>query len=188
MPSTSLQPHDAQTRYIITGGPGVGKTTIINHLKSLGENAIYEAATDIIRQEQAKGNLAPWTNPSFEENIIDLQEKRQMEAAAAKTKRVFFDRSPIDTLTYRLMSEHKVTKKIKNAVVDILKNRFYNKTVFLIEHLHFYKKDEIRHETAEEALKIQNKLKEIYTKLGFRVVLIPSAPVEARVQRIMSTL
>ena len=35
-------------RYIITGGPGVGKTTIANHLKTLhGCKAIDEAAGDI---------------------------------------------------------------------------------------------------------------------------------------------
>lgn len=179
-------PSPTQARYIITGGPGVGKTTILKHLEKLGEAVVYEAATDIIKQETAEGKVAPWTDPRFEETIIALQEKRQMEAALTKAKRVFFDRTPIDTLTYRLMSKNKVTKELTNAVGNIMRERFYHETVFFIESLNFYKNDEVRHETQKEALEIQNKLKETYTLLGFKIISIPSDSVEERVKKMLS--
>lgn len=48
-----------QRRYIVTGGPGVGKTTIINFLEAQGYAVIHEAATDIIEAEKSCGVAEP---------------------------------------------------------------------------------------------------------------------------------
>lgn len=62
-----------QKRYIITGGPGVGKTTLIKYLEEQGEAVIHEAATDIIKSEIDKGIEEPWSKVSFREKVIALQ-------------------------------------------------------------------------------------------------------------------
>ncbi len=51
-------------RYILTGTPGSGKTSIIHTLKSQGYFVVEEAATDIITLEQANGDLMPGHNRS----------------------------------------------------------------------------------------------------------------------------
>ena len=46
-------------RFILTGTPGSGKTSVIRELETLGHAVIHEAATDVIAQEQAKGIEKP---------------------------------------------------------------------------------------------------------------------------------
>jgi len=177
-----------QKRYIITGAPGVGKTTIIKYLEGQGEAVVHEAARDLINGELNKGIPKPWPQAEFFEKITTLQKTRQLEASATKVQRLFFDRSPIDTMTIYSVLVAEPTAELKHAVQHILDEEFYQKTVFLIENLGFCEQDAVRCETQEEALKIQERLKENYTQLGFDVVSIPAGSVEDRVARIFSVL
>src|SRR6516164_8547641 len=47
-------------RYILTGTPGSGKTSLLHELKSQGYSVVEEAATDVIALEHRCGNLEPW--------------------------------------------------------------------------------------------------------------------------------
>lgn len=42
-------------KYVLTGGPGAGKTSLLIYLEILGELTIREAAEDLIRYQQALG-------------------------------------------------------------------------------------------------------------------------------------
>lgn len=46
-------------RFIVTGPPGAGKTTLILRLQQLGHDVVEEAATSVIAREQAAGVDAP---------------------------------------------------------------------------------------------------------------------------------
>lgn len=53
--------------FVFTGGPGVGKSTLIAHLAAAGELVAPENARAVIREETAAGRRgAPWwtTNAS----------------------------------------------------------------------------------------------------------------------------
>lgn len=65
-------------RFILTGAPGAGKTTLLRYLAKEGFFVAEEAATDVIAREQQKGVPEPWTDPSFIDMILDLQEQRQI--------------------------------------------------------------------------------------------------------------
>src|SRR5579883_2747384 len=84
-------------RYILTGTPGSGKTSIIHELKSLGYRTVEEAATDVNALELMNGNPDPWMLPDFIDKIVSLQKQRQLEAAAYPDELQFYDRSPICT-------------------------------------------------------------------------------------------
>ena len=47
-------------RFVLTGTPGSGKSSVIKELEKLGHTVIHEAATDLIRTEQAQGIEHPW--------------------------------------------------------------------------------------------------------------------------------
>src|SRR5918911_1067339 len=85
-------------RYILTGTPGSGKTSILQELKSQGYGVVEEAATDVIACEQRRGNREPWLQPDFIDAIVRLQKQRQLEAAMASDELQWYDRSPICTL------------------------------------------------------------------------------------------
>lgn len=82
-------------RYILTGTPGSGKTTIIRGLELMSYPIVEEAATAFIALEQVKGNLEPWTQPSFIDNIVEMQKQKQLETTNISSEIQFFDRSPI---------------------------------------------------------------------------------------------
>ncbi|WP_261881219.1 ATP-binding protein, partial [Mycobacterium marinum] len=46
-------------RYILTGTPGAGKTSIVRRLAELGHAVVAEAATDVILGRQARGEDEP---------------------------------------------------------------------------------------------------------------------------------
>ena len=47
-------------RFICTGTPGSGKTSVILALEKLWYVIVPESATDIIAESQAKGDMRPW--------------------------------------------------------------------------------------------------------------------------------
>lgn len=65
-------------RYVLTGAPGAGRTSILRCLDEFGHGVVEEAATAVIARVQALGEDQPWTDPSFIDEIVALQ--RQSEA------------------------------------------------------------------------------------------------------------
>jgi predicted ATPase len=49
--------------YVITGGPGVGKTSLLNALAQAGHQVVAEDARKIIKSQMAiSGDALPWKN------------------------------------------------------------------------------------------------------------------------------
>ena len=85
-------------RYILTGTPGSGKTSILHELKSRGYRVVEEAATDVNVREHMRGNLEPWRQRNFIDAIVGLQKQRQLEASMEPDELQWYDRSPVCTL------------------------------------------------------------------------------------------
>ena len=92
--------------YVIAGGPGIGKSTVIELLASKGYNIIPEAARIIIESELAtNGDALPWTNvEKFIDKFIELQIKNEEEVAKKFPEHeiVFLDRGVVDPDGYNL--------------------------------------------------------------------------------------
>ena len=67
-------------RYILTGAPGVGKTTILRSLQERGWAVVEEAATEVIAGEQVRGVDEPWRAGEFVSKIAALQRERQQQS------------------------------------------------------------------------------------------------------------
>ena len=113
-------------RYIITGAPGTGKTSIINELKNRGFNCIDEDSRKVIAKEiMTGGEILPWKNQiAFESRIVNL--RTQQYLSSSRDSICFFDRSAIDSMAYLKLNNLKATTEI---IKDIKKCNF-NKTVF----------------------------------------------------------
>ncbi|WP_328912047.1 MULTISPECIES: AAA family ATPase [unclassified Streptomyces] len=79
-------------RYVPTGTPGAGKTSILRCLAQLSYGVLKEAATAVIAQAQAGGEDKPWMRATFIDDIVALQREPQVAATNPVT---VFDRSPI---------------------------------------------------------------------------------------------
>ena len=72
-------------RIIITGGPGFGKTTILNHLQNAGFNTFEEVARIVIKEELEIGSdVLPWKN-------LDAFSKKFCPCKLSITKKLYRD-------------------------------------------------------------------------------------------------
>lgn len=170
-------------RYILTGTPGSGKTSIINALEKKGYFVVEEAATDVIACEQKLGNREPWKNPDFIDKIIILQKQRQLQASADVQ---FYDRSPICTYALAVYLRFETSFTLLQEIERV--RGLYESQVFFIENLGFCEPNTARTISFEEALKFEKVHLDAYRKFGFECIHIKPASVAARLEVILRTL
>ncbi|WP_406131178.1 AAA family ATPase [Streptomyces sp. NBC_00989] len=84
-------------RFIRTGTPGAGKTSIVRHPQERGFDVVDEAATAVITRKQAEGDAEPWTRADFIEQVVELRHRRQTRPTTRDVSVQVYDRSRICT-------------------------------------------------------------------------------------------
>jgi|GEM_PF-1307640 len=172
--------------YILSGGPGTGKTSVLEELAQRGYATKQEAATAFIRQELAKGIEQPWLQPEFQRNISLFHAQYEKEAAAQKNDIVFFDRGPVDSLSYELFLERTPDATVVDLVNTGLLNGCYHTKVFIFEDLGFCEQNEVRREDADTAKRLAAQFVKDYASLGFEIVVVPAGTIQSRADFIES--
>lgn len=172
-------------RYILTGTPGSGKTSILHALKSLGYSVVEEAATDVIALVQVPGNPEPWRQPGFIDTIVRLQKQRQMETSTSSDELQVYDRSPICTLALSRHLGYPPSACLLKEMERIECERIYQRQVFFIENLGFCQPTEARKISFEDSLLFEQIHAETYTSLGYDLIKIAPEALSERVSSIM---
>ena len=175
-------------RFIFTGTPGSGKTSVIQELEKLGHIIISESATDVIAQEQAKGSMRPWEGHDFIDKIIALQKQRQ---AAARGDVQFYDRSPFCVYALgRYLSSELTSNFIPSSILQeeidrCIKYKIYQNKIFFFENLGFIESTHARKISYEDALVFEQMHLDVYKEFGFEIVLVPKRSIEERCQFVL---
>lgn len=169
-------------RYIITGGPGFGKTTIINRLEALGHEVCHENSREVIKEQlDTGGNILPWIDVAKFTEII-VEKRIQSYLAVPQDKPVFFDRAIADALAFMYRQELEVKDHLAKAARDYK----YNPTVFITPPWYaIFKNDNERRESYAESVLIHSFISKTYSDLGYKLVDIPPAELENRVQFVL---
>lgn len=169
-------------KYLLTGGPGNGKTTLIRRLSQRGFYALGESAEYIITRELPKPDpVLPWTNLArFQELVVGNQKQWESEIPGEVGAAVI-DRGLPDSLAYCRVGGINPPEILEK---ENLRDR-YDK-VFIIEPLRALENTTVRREGKELAVKIHEAIKQAYTELGYTPVSIPDCGIEERVGMILS--
>jgi predicted ATPase len=173
-------------RYVLTGTPGSGKTSILVTLKSQGYAVVEEAATDVIALEQRRGNLEPWQEPDFIDTIVRLQRLRQMSGSTDSAAVQFYDRSPLCTYALSRYLGYAPSASLLEELERIEQEHIYQRQVFFIDHLGFIMPTEARRIRLEEALSFERIHEETYRMFAYNCIHIAPASVEERVRNILA--
>ncbi|MCD6044996.1 MAG: hypothetical protein K0R48_159 [Gammaproteobacteria bacterium] len=174
-----------QRRYIITGGPGAGKTTIINEL-SKEYTVIPEAATTIIEKEIAEGIIRPWQFDDYHIKVNQLNNINQVKVQNLSVPIVFFDRGFLDSLSYILLQKRILHQYVIDCVQTVVNASYYEKDLFFIDNLEYVMPGPARNESLEESLQKAACLEKNYRALGYNIIHVPPGPVEDRVAFIVA--
>ncbi|WP_207531674.1 AAA family ATPase [Desertivirga arenae] len=170
-------------KYIITGGPGAGKTSLLNALEEKGFSVSEEASRQLIIEEVAKGSeCLPWINlPAFAEKA--LERMQSLYHAAPKGQATFFDRGIPDIIAYLKAASIDPDAKYYQA---LFKCQYHPQVFILPPWEGIYVNDTERWQTFEEASQLYQSIKETYEELGFELIELPSASIKERAELVVS--
>ncbi|SEF74963.1 Predicted ATPase [Nonomuraea solani] len=175
-------------RYILTGTPGSGKTTILRHLAALGYPTVEEAATAVIADAHARGEDEPWTEPSFIDRIVALQRRRAAEPVDATSDVQFFDRSPVCTYALSTFVGHPISPALSAEIDRIAREHTYERNVFFVRNLGFCEPTDARRISFEDSLEFERVHEETYRAFGYDLIHVPAGPPHDRVSTIKAAL
>lgn len=170
-------------RYILTGTPGCGKTSILRSLEVAGYAVVEEAATDIIALRQAQGIAEPWMHPSFIDDITTLQKQRQMRIADVDEVQ-FYDRSPICTYALSVWLGFPISTILADEMQRIKSDRIYQTQVFFVDNLGFCAPTDARKISFEDSLRFEKVHEETYRSFGHECIRIAPSDLTTRVDQI----
>ncbi|MDM1071806.1 AAA family ATPase [Empedobacter brevis] len=177
-----------QNYYVITGGPGVGKTTLLNALEIKGMSVVAEDARQIIKEQmQINGEGLPWKNKTLYAELMfeaSLSTYRKVVSEVCD-KTVFFDRGLLDVICYMEMENIPISEE-QNSLVNA---NPYNRKVFILPPwLDIYETDNERKQTWKEAMYTFDKMKQTYLDFGYNVIEVPKETVGNRCEFILDNI
>ncbi len=171
--------------YIITGGPGFGKSVLIDLLAQKGFRIGNESAREIIAEQMISGGEAlPWKNISLFEELVASQRIGFLESIPDH-EIAFSDRGLPDQVAYSWYKGKKESLFLSEAV------KFYNYAplVFITPPWKdIYTNDDIRKESFEQATEIHSFIIKAYQSLGYTLIDLPLISPDERIEFIMQTI
>lgn len=163
--------------YVLTGGPGSGKTTTLRELEHRGIRCISEVARQIIQEQMAcKGEALPWSDRHAYSRLM-LQ--RSISSYLENTPGpAFCDRGIPDTLAYLRL----IGLDTAEALSASRQYRYARKVFFAPYWEEIYTTDKERKQSSQEARETASLLRSVYEECGYRIIELPLASPQERAE------
>jgi predicted ATPase len=171
-------------RIVITGGPGAGKTSLIDALERRGFARTIEAGRAIIQdQVRTGGDALPWGDREAYARLMLAWEMRSWRDAEGLAGPVFFDRGVPDIVGYLRLSGLPVPPPIETAARRLR----YDRVVFIAPPWpEIFTGDAERKQDFAEAERTHVAMATVYPAFGYDLVELPRASIEDRVAFVLN--
>ena len=173
-------------KIVITGGPGTGKSTLINELIKRGHTCLEEISRQVTLDAKKDGiDQLFLTKPLlFSELLLKGRQKQFIDADIYKNQTIFFDRGIPDVLAYMDYIGDIYPEKF----VEASKNSAYDLVFILKPWEAIYTSDNERYESFDQALQIHDNLVNTYKNYNYTLIDVPFDTVENRTNFILKVL
>jgi predicted ATPase len=170
---------DSDRLHVLTGGPGSGKTTLIEALATAGVATSPEVGRAVIREQLAAGGDAlPWANQKAFADLMVVRDIAAREAALATGAVTVLDRGVPDVAGFLRVSGLSVPPHIDEAA----RTCRYNPRVFIAPFWsEIFTGDAERKQSPEVAEATFAVMVGTYRDYGYELVELPRTTVAERV-------
>lgn len=164
--------------FIFTGGPGSGKTTVVELLRIRGFSTVEESGRKIIKQQVLSNeNAVPWLDRQKYASMMEKDSVISYLSHKEDDGIFIFDRGIPDTLGYSLLENLIISESLLKSCREYR----YSPYVFLFPFWEeIYMNDEEREQDREKAEKTSKIMKKVYTSLGYEIIKVPFLSSNAR--------
>jgi len=173
-------------KVVITGGPGTGKTSIINELEDRGVLCYDEISRQITLQARKDGieQLFLADPLLFSQKLLEGRTQQFLDATKEPETSVFLDRGLPDILAYM----DYIGDSYPAHFIETCESYQYDSIFILAPWQEIYKSDSERYESFEEALKIHQHLLDTYKRFGYQLIDVPFGSIKNRSDFILDSL
>lgn len=167
-------------RFILTGAPGAGKTSILRALAAGGYAVVPEAATDVMTALLAEEKAEPWADPVFIDRIAALQRQRREASVRRGVTVQVHDRSAVCTLALARYLGHPVPPLLAQEVAWATGGGSFDRRVFFVRLLGFIHPTAVRRISYAESQAFERIHEAEYRRLDFDLVDVPAGTIAER--------
>lgn len=177
---------NAHLFFVLTGGPGSGKSALIKALEQCGYACSVEAGRGVIQdQVLIKGPALPWNDSILFAELMLSWEMRSYHIARHQSGPVFFDRGVPDVVGYLRLLRQPVPEHMQKAVATFR----YNRRVFIAPPWReIFRPDRERKQSFDEAVRTYEAMVATYSENGYDLVEVPRTSIEERVRFIRNQI
>lgn len=171
---------------VIIGGPGSGKTTIIDRLLQMGHCCYPEISRQVTLEAKQNGIEQLFLEKPllFSELLLEGRKKQFRNAHDEPHPVVFIDRGIPDVLAYM----HYIGDAYPASFDEACREHKYHKIFLLPPWEEIYESDNERYENYDQAKLIHEHLVETYSKYGYDLIEVPKETVENRISFMLERL